>query len=146
MVTKKLISGLAMVVMMIVASCGGGDTDEGDTTADAGGAESASDLTGSTGGDFDESSLPEDFPTELIPSSFDTGSYADLGATSTASFASGAPIDDTIAHYTDLLGEPTLEVEGDPGEKSANWNDGSWTVSVIGSPDESIIGISKLEG
>jgi hypothetical protein len=61
-------------------------------------------------------------------------------------FLSSVPVDDSVVFYTTLLGEPEIAVEGDPGERSVQWpvTDGGWIVSVLGSPDESIISISQF--
>jgi hypothetical protein len=135
--TRTAVTLTAMTLALI--SCGNGDDPAGESQ----GAGADRDAPISESG-FDESVLPEDFPANLIPSDYETGSYLDISGTQTASFQSSTPVDESIDHYTDLLGEPTLATEGDPGEKTAQWQDSAWIVSVVGSPNESIVGISKL--
>ncbi|MDH3684176.1 MAG: hypothetical protein OEV40_30010 [Acidimicrobiia bacterium] len=137
---RRLAVALAAATLALI-SCGSSENGASESQeADADGTAPASESG------FDESVLPDDFPTNLIPPAYDTGAYLDVPGTQTASFESSRPVDESIDHYTDLLGEPTVAVEGDPGQKNVQWQDSDWIVSVIGSPEESIIGISKLEG
>jgi hypothetical protein len=147
MVASKLFNALVAAVMVVtITSCGGDDGAEGDSAAEDGGTDTGSETIDSPISDFDESSLPDDFPTELIPSTYETGSYIDLGGTNTATFTNSVSIVDTIAAYESAIGEPLAKVEGDEGQWSASWNHEGWVVSLVGGPDESIIGVSKLEG
>lgn len=134
--------------LLTLAACGGDDggSDGGSGVESDDPAAVTDNETGAGESGFDESTLPDDFPRDLIPPSYDFGTYTELGATRTGSFESTTPVDESIAHYTGLLGEPTLAVEGEAGERSVQWQESEWLVSVIGKADESIIGISKIEG
>ena len=148
---------LVCAAALLAAACGGDDgadvvdapTGDGLTASDGGadgdGAGADEGNTGGAGG-FDESTLPDDFPRELIPPSYDQGSYLDATNNRTASFESGDPVTGTVDHYTGLLGDPTLVTEGEDGEVLAQWQDGPWIVSVVGGPSESLVGISSLDG
>ncbi|MCP3992375.1 MAG: hypothetical protein GY724_25110 [Actinomycetia bacterium] len=141
--TKKLINALAVVVMMVgVMSCGS-DAGGSGSADDSGGSDNGNEATNAADTGFDESQLPDNFPTELIPPAYSSGTYLDIDDLNSAAFESSTPINETIDHYTDLIGEPKQTVEGDTGEKTAMWEDGGWIVSVIGSPEESFIGIAE---
>ncbi len=142
--TKKLISVLAVVMMMVVVSCGGDDGGSG-SADDSGRSDNGNEASSAADNGFDESQLPDDFPTELIPPTYNSGTYLDLDDLNTASFGNATPIDETIDHYTDLIGEPKQIVEGDTGEKTALWEVTGWVVSALGSPEESFIGIAAAE-
>jgi hypothetical protein len=147
MMASKLFSALvAAVMVMTITSCGSDDGAEDGSAVEDGGTDTDSETIDGSVSDFDESSLPDDFPTELIPSTYETGSYIDLGGTNTATFTNSVPIVDTIAGYKEAIGDPLAEVEGDEGQWSASWNHEGWVVSLVGGPDESIIGVSKVAG
>ena len=140
---KRTIIGVLIAVLgsLSLVSCGGDDSDGDDTggsTEESDGGSAAADS------DFDESTLPDDFPRDLIPTSYDTGSFLNLADSQSAGFESGVPVEDTIAHYQGLLGDPTLAVEGEEGQRTAQWEESGWLVSVVGSPDESLVGIARI--
>ena len=135
-----------VVLAIMIAACGGSDddgtTEAGDAEAGAGDAAAVGE---SDSGSFDTAELPDGFPSDLIPPSFDSSSVLALGGQQTVTFESTTPVDDTIAHYTDALGAPTNAAEGDTGEKTAQWQTGEWLLSVIGSGSESIVGFTQLD-
>ena len=101
---------------------------------------------------FDVAQLPDDFPHQLIPPTYDRAEYNDmthLGIGKSATFESSVSVDEMIRHYTELLGEPTINADpGDgSGERGANWYETAWKpwiLSVTGGPGETIIGVSRL--
>ena len=141
-------SRLVLFAVALLAAACGGDDDPGPTDQATEDQQSSdSDDNDPGGGGLDLGSLPDDFPTELLPEIYDTGGAADLGGGSTTvGVESTVPVDDTIEYYRSLLGEPESEIEGDPGEKIVQWppDDDGWIVSVIGSPDESITSITRF--
>lgn len=106
---------------------------------------SADDETGT-----DMTQLPEDFPRELIPENYSSMHYMDMkhiNGTETVAFESSDPVNDSIQHYVELLGDPTVNVEGDDGQWNANWHSTPWPpwiVGVMGNEGESLISVSKL--
>lgn len=135
--TNRIFAMLLLVVMLVPLSACGGDED---TYA-------ASEET-----TFDLSQLPADFPRQLIPPSYDRAEYNDLtqmGIGKSATFESSLSVDETIKHYTALLGEPTINADpGDgSGERGANWYETPWMpwiVTIMGGPRESIVGVLTL--
>ena len=101
---------------------------------------------------FDVSQLPADFPHQLIPPAYDHAEYndmTDMGIGKSATFESSMSVDEAIRHYTELLGEPTINADpGDgSGERGANWYETPWKpwlLTIMGGPGESIIGVVKL--
>ena len=142
---RFLVAGL-LTLMMLGGACGGDDSSDGAADADSSG-ESGSVGAGSdeSGGDFDESQLPADFPTEIIPANYDFASYAELGSTLTAAFETTDAAASMVDRYSDLLGEPDSLVDDDGGVL-AQWTSGDWVISLVGDSSESIIGATKITG
>lgn len=94
--------------------------------------------------------LPQDFPRELIPESYSSMHYMDMkhiNGTETVAFESTEAVEDSIQHYVELLGDPTVSVEGDDGEWNANWHSTPWPpwiVGVLGNEGETFVSVSKL--
>lgn len=132
-------------------ACGGDDAPEvaersaGVAQTSGGGAPAASESSFTVDDmSFDESQLPEGFPKDLIPAEYDTGSYTSLGQVDGAVFENGTPVDETIAHYTEVLGEPTINVDDGGREKSAQWHTKPWAVGVLGNDRESIVSFTRI--
>jgi len=80
--------------------------------------------------DFDPGSLPDDFPSELVPDSFTAGQYFELGGVRTANYESSSSFDDVVAEYNAKTGVEPIIVEGD--ERVATWTlDNDWAVNVL---------------
>ncbi len=133
--TSALTICLFLASITGLASCGGADESADDFGSDSAGF--------SVPNEFDESQLPADFPNNLIPPGYRTGNYMELGSIATGSFESNASVADTVEHYTGLLGAPRLDNTSADGERTAQWDVSPWTLSVIGSAGESIIGLSR---
>jgi len=129
--------GIAALGLIALSACGDEEEDAvvDDFSVSAPGNSSAS--------DFDESQLPDDFPRRLIPRDYASGVYTQLGQAQTASFESEADVDEMVTYYKDLVGEPALDHVGD-GQRTAQWDVSPWMLSVIGSADEAVIGITKV--
>lgn len=129
---ERLLIALS-VLALILAACGGGDTDsqssdEDQPVAENGGGDSADD--GVMSSSFGVGDLPSDFRSDLAPDSFSAGMYAELGSVKNANFEVDQSFDDVVAAYTAKLGAPLLV--GDAGERLAQWIiDEEWSVSVI---------------
>lgn len=131
----KRINLIAFVACLVLVACGGQD--------DAGLEQGEYENGGSSV--FDASQLPDDFPRELIPTTYDSGSYAKLGQVESATFESSEPVGKTIDHYVELLGDPATRVGGDGSDASAQWRTTPWAVSILGNDSESIIGFTKAD-
>ena len=94
--------------------------------------------------EFDESQLPDDFPNDWIPDDYDTGTYTKLGQVEGASFENRNPVEQTIAEYTGILGEPDFDVDAGEGDRSAQWVKKPWAVGIMGNSGESIVSISRI--
>lgn len=90
---------------------------------------------------FDVASLPDDFPSELVPSSFSAGMVTVLGETRTVSFETSTTFDDIMAEYTDKIGEAPVIVEGE--ERLATWVGDEWSVTIFDS-SPTLIGVTAL--
>lgn len=88
---------------------------------------------------FDAGSLPDDFPTDLMPNSFTGGMYVEVGGVRNVSFESTTSFDEVVAEYTGQLGEEPVIVQGE--ERLASWTVGIWAVSVFEGPP-TLIGVS----
>ena len=135
-VSRRFALSLAFLACLGLVGCGAGD--EQDSSAD--------DAEFMANSEFDESQLPADFPTNLIPPNYDGATYTQLGPVETASFESSRPVREAIEHYTGLLGEPTLDTgdaDGD-GEIIVQWNMTPWAVSVLGGDDETMVGFTRV--
>ena len=138
---RTLLAGVVLAVALLATGCGDDSSSPDGSVSPDGGSAAPSDDVAPGAGDFDRSTLPEGFPTDLIPDEFETGNSTDLGDLVTVGFSSSAPVESSIAFYTAKLGEPETAIEGDPGEFNVQWpptSDG-WIVSVLGGPTESII-------
>ena len=137
MKTPLLRTGLISFAMLALAACGGSD----DASQDEYDAEYF--MPDET---FDESQLPADFPRDLVPPDYHAGGFVELGQVTGASFESTAAVEDSIDHYTKLLGEPLMDIQSGDGDRMVQWRDTPyepWIVAVIGNDGESIISISK---
>lgn len=141
---------VVLVVALLLTACGGdGDSSDGgnaeDTTpVDNQSSDDGSATDGGAGTDldpnFDLSSIPDDFPPELLPDSFNAGMYFELGEVRNANFESSLSFDETVAAYTAKIGEEPFLVEGE--ERLASWTvDGIWVVSVF-DENPTLIGIA----
>lgn len=126
---RRRTTALTIAMLIAVAACSSGGTDNGppsptgDQTVGEAGTNTELDP------DFDVSSLPDDFPTQLIPRALTAGMYVELGTVRNVNFESSDSFDDVVSQITAKLGdEPTL-VEGE--ERLASWTVGIWLVSVI---------------
>ena len=135
------VAGLLASVMLLPAACGswdGENAEADDTNAFA--EESGTNL----------SDLPADFPRELIPEQYTTLYYTDMkhiNGTVGASFESFEPVEPTIQHYMALLGEPTINVDSDDGERNVQWHKTrwpGWIVGVLGNDGETIVSVTKV--
>ncbi|MDJ0759467.1 MAG: hypothetical protein QNJ19_08705 [Woeseiaceae bacterium] len=137
---RLTIALLSVLILLSQAACGDGGSEEGDARdfdsplAEDGGASLAD--------------LPDDFPPELIPPSYDRIEYTDMslmGGTRGVSFEVTGDVQASIDHYTALLGEPTLSVEAQ--ERLVQWQTTPfkpWIFSVMGTADETIVAASAL--
>ena len=137
----------------VLVACGAEDAPSANqgsssaTQATDGGAASGASVNPPSVGDpsFDESQLPIGFPKDLIPDEYSSGSFTALGQVEGAVFENSAPVDMTIAHYTEVLGEPTISVDDDEREKSAQWHTKPWMVAVLGNDSESIVSFTRID-
>jgi hypothetical protein len=124
-------SALVAAIVLLVA-CGGDDS--GLAANDSG---------------IDESQLPEDFPRELVPPSYDRIEYVDMrafGSIESASFESDDAVSIAIDHYVGLLGEPTISTGSGDGDRISQWQSTPfppWMLAVIGNDGETIVTVSK---
>ncbi|MCP3976095.1 MAG: hypothetical protein GY720_16565 [bacterium] len=73
---------------------------------------------GGTGG-LPGQSLPDDFPTDLVPPGGEVVASVDLGGVGTSvTFDVQSPVDDVIAYYTDVVGPPAADI---PEPRGALW-------------------------
>lgn len=134
-----------MALLIVLTGCSSGDTNSGSD-----GSQPASDeqTTGDAGTNteldpnFDTGSLPDDFPSELVPDSFTGGMYTEFGGVRGASFESASSFDDVVAEYTDKIGEEPTIVEGEL--RLANWIVDTWGVGVFEGPP-TLIGVSRTD-
>ena len=122
-----------------------GDSDGGGRDGD-GGSDGGSDEVGGESGqdpDFDVTTLPEDFPAELVPPVWETGQYTLATDFPTATFESSMPFDEIVTYYDSVHGEGVV-LGDEPGARVAEWTDSPpWIVSVF--EDEPVrIGISQI--
>ncbi|MDH4047085.1 MAG: hypothetical protein OEW68_02855 [Gammaproteobacteria bacterium] len=126
-----MVSAPAAVMILLIA-CGGDNTD----------------LAANDRGTA-ESQLPEDFPRELVPPSYDRIEYVDMrafGSIEGASFESDGAVHVAIDHYVDLLGGPTINVDSGDGDRISQWHSTPyppWMLAVIGNDGETIVTVSK---
>jgi hypothetical protein len=102
------------------------------TDVDTGSSTTPSDDGGSTTGGFTQGTLPDDFPSPLIPPDSTIGIVGDFGVGTGAEFISTATVDDIIEFYKKALGDPTLS--SSEGTLWSTSQDGqAITVTVSGS-------------
>ncbi len=91
---------------------------------------------------FGTADLPDDFPPQLLPSSFTAGMFTELGSVRSVAFESSSSFDDVVAEYTAKTGEEPIVVLGDV--RLASWTVDRWAVSVFeGTP--TLIGFTATE-
>ncbi len=138
---KTIFAGLIAATVLSVTACGAGDDEQL--------AESASDAAALEGG-TDLSDLPDDFPRELMPPTYDTADYFDLtniNGTRSTSFQSTKNVQGSIDHYIGLLGEPTINVDSGDGDRLVQWHESPyppWVVGVMGNAGETIVTVSTV--
>lgn len=150
--TSKLSLAVLCAMSCALFACGGGDApavDEDSTSAgqptDGGGVPGApANSLPVNDTSFDESQLPAGFPKDLIPAEYVSGTFTVLGQVEGAVFENSTPVDETIEHYTEVLGEPTISVDDDAREKSAQWHTKPWAVGVLGNDSESIVSFTRI--
>ena len=141
MKNKFALAGLFATGMLLSTACGGAD----DETSES---EELSAYAGESGAE--QAELPADFPRDLIPPRFTSSFYTDMkhiNGTEGAAFESSEPVQSTIEHYVALLGEPTLSVDSEDGQKNVQWHTtpwAGWIVGVLGSDTETIVSVTKL--
>jgi hypothetical protein len=136
---------LAVILLSAVTGCSSGDGNSAsDTSLPAGDEQATGDVGTITEMDpsFDTDSLPDDFPSELLPDSFTAGMYAELGSVRNVNFESSASFEDVVAEYTDKIGEEPIIAESE--ERLASWIVDVWAVSVIDSTP-TLIGVSTAD-
>ncbi len=86
--------------------------------------------TGGSGTGLPPVDLPEDFPTELVPPGGTAIVSLDIAGSKSVTFDVESSADDVIAYYSDVLGEPTVEMNDPDG---ALWSApyGGSTVNVV---------------
>lgn len=127
---------LIVLGLVLVVACGGGSDESDSDDTDAGGGAVTADL-------------PDDFDDALVPPGTISSAYTVLGATATATFEVEGSFEDTVAHYTDALGEPDFnssDAGGDDDSRLVQWNrpDG-WSVTILDT-DPTSIGVTRIEG
>ncbi len=141
-----------VVLALAVSGCSGDDDvdagENGDASADTDTGDGAvsddrDDVPTGQSADFDLTTLPEDFPAELVPPIWDTGQYTDDLGLPTATFESSMPFEEIITYYDSVHGDGVV-VGDDPGERLAQWTASPpWIVSVLeGAP--ATIGITQV--
>lgn len=130
-----LIAGLLLFALLALISCDGGKNNESAESEDH-------NIT--TQEKFDLSELPADFPRDLIPGEYHSSVHAKLGKVESASFETRTPVNDTIDHYTKLIGKPASDADAGETERMVQWHTKPWALAVIGKHDESIISFTKM--
>jgi hypothetical protein len=143
--SKRRIRALTLVFLIVLAGCSSGDDGAASDGSSVSNDEQAPGDVGAIGGmdpGFETDSLPDDFPSTLIPDSFTAGMYAQLGTVRNANFESSASFDDVVSEYTDKIGEPPTIVQVE--ERLAQWTVDIWIVSIIeGTP--TLIGVATSD-
>lgn len=116
----------------------GGSIPGGNSGGSTGGGSSSG---GSTGGGFVTGSLPDDYPSEIIPPDSEVGAVIDLGFGLTVEFMSTATIDEIKDYYEAELGNATFAdsesilwiatLDEKTANVSVNGTDGNLTVVII---------------
>lgn len=133
---------LAVILLFALTGC---SSEDGNPASDGSRLAGDEETTGEGGAgteldaSFDADSLPDDFPSELVPDSFTAGMYAELGDIRNVNFESSASFEDVVAEYTVKIGEEPIIVEGE--ERLAQWIVDVWAVSVIDTTP-TLIGVS----
>ena len=103
-------------------------------------------------GSFNLADLPGDFPSELIPPSYERVDYADMmmmNGVRAASFESTENVQGAIDHYIGLLGEPTINVDSGDGDRLLQWHESPyppWVVNVMGNAGETLVSVGTMPG
>lgn len=138
---RNLTAALLAAAVLAVAACGGGDDEQH--------AEQETDLAFGTGS-ITSRDVPSDFPDELAPPEYDTAEYVDMtpfNGTRAVAFESTANVEESIDHYTGLLGEPTINVDSGDGDRMVQWHESPhppWVVGVMGNAGETIVTVSTI--
>ncbi len=139
MTIKDLQTALLTLALLPLLACG---NDENDSSEQSDSYASESNIS------IDE--LPDDFPRALILPNYDTVNYTDMrpfGGMEGVGFESQAPVEDTIRHYTDLLGEPAVSV-GEDDDRASNWHETPWSpwiVGIMGDSGQSLVSVTKFQ-
>lgn len=141
----KRFLALALALVLTVTACGGdGDADNGSGNGGDGNGGSQIDDAGFDTG-FGSDDLPAGFPSQLVPPSFISGQFFELGESQSVLFRSEMSFDDAVDFYNGVMGVDGIVV-GDGQERLASWTEliDGWGVGLIGT-DPLEIGLSKLE-
>jgi hypothetical protein len=143
-ISRRRSTALALVLLAVLTGCSGDANPDSDGTQPAGDEQTTGDVGTITDMDpnFDIGDLPDDYPSDLMPDSFDAGMYAELGTVRNVNFETSSSFDDVVAEYTNKIGEEPTLVEGE--ERLAQWIVDIWSVSVIESTP-TLIGVSTSE-
>jgi hypothetical protein len=143
-VSRLRSAALTLVLLAALAGCSGDADPDSEGTQPAGDEQTTGDVGTITDLDpnFDSGDLPDDYPSDLVPNSFDAGMYAELGTVRNVNFETSSSFDDVVAEYTNKIGEEPILVEGE--DRLAQWIVGIWSVSVIESTP-TLIGVSTSE-
>jgi hypothetical protein len=108
--------------VVVLTGCSGDADPDSDGTQPAGDEQTTGDVGTITDldPDFDTGDLPDDYPSDLVPDSFDAGMYAELGTVRNVNFETSSSFDDVVAEYTNKIGEDPILVEGED-----RWPNGS---------------------
>lgn len=138
---KTLLTGLVLAIALGVSACG--DSDDGRRSESAIGGVAVENS-------IDISDMPDDFPRELAPPTYDKADYVDLmqiNGTRAVAFESAANVQESIDYYVGLLGEPKINVDSGDGDRLVQWHESPyppWVVGVMGSAGETIVTVSTL--
>lgn len=134
---------MLVVLALVAAGCGGDEESDNLNNGDNGNNDVDNELVGGDP-DFSLNDLPDDFPDNLVPPSWDSGVFSDLTGFPSVSFESSMSFQDLIDYYNDIFGEAVV-VGDDPGERLASWTQSRpWGASVFeGSP--ALVTIVKVE-
>ena len=141
MKSRITLAGLFVSGMLLSAACGSAE----DETSEADDMSAFAEESGA-----EQAELPADFPRDLIPPRFTTSFYTDMrhiNGTEGVSFESSEPVQSSIQHYTALLGEPTINIDSEDGERSMQWHStpwSGWIVGILGNDNETFVSVSKI--
>ena len=141
---------VALLLVLVATACGGDDAADTTVASEAGGGsggsgsgnDSDSDDPNALSADFDVSSLPDNFPSELVPPAWTAGQATDILGPFVVNFERDVPFAEAVEYYEAILGP--AQVLGDPGEQVAQWTSGPiWIVSVLDG-DPVLIGFTDI--